>query len=150
MPRTLRYTQRTVIRASFEAIWAWLADPARYPELHPLMRKLTVEEEGGDDEESFVSYVVVDGLPVVGSLELPVRYRVHMTRRRAARDLAIRATATPGLVTTSRWSFETVDGGTRVQEAVELTAPWPIAGYALRQSLQAHAVMLDNLERRLA
>jgi len=150
MPRTLHYQQRATIVAPFEVLWAWLAEPERLPDLHPLMRQLTVVERGGDDEESFVDFEVVDGLRLACGLELPVTYSALMVRRPHERYLHIRATAALGLVTTSAWSFTDRDGGVEVVEDVALTAPSPIASFALEQSLRAHEAVLVELERRVS
>ncbi|HHH29176.1 MAG TPA: hypothetical protein ENK57_12635 [Polyangiaceae bacterium] len=149
MLRTLRYQQRARLAAPFEVLWAWLAEPEHLPELHPLMRQLTIIERGGDEVESFVDFEVVDGLPLGGGLELPVTYSALMLRRPRDRYLHVRATAIPKLVTTSEWSFTDGDDGVEIVEDVVLTAPWPIAGYALKHSQRSHEAVLAALERRL-
>lgn len=149
MLRTLRYRQRARLAASFEQLWAWLAEPELLPDLHPLMRKLTIVERGGDDAESFVDFEVVDGLPLGAGIELPITYSALMVRRPRDRYLHIRATAAPKLVTCSEWRFTDTDGGVEIVEDVVLTAPWPIADYALRQSQRSHEAVLVALERRL-
>jgi hypothetical protein len=149
MLRTLHYKQRASFAASFEELWEWLAEPERLPELHPLMRGLTVLERGGDGRESFVDFEAVDELQLAPGLLFPVTYSGLMTRRPRDRYLHIRATAVPRIVTTSNWTFTDRAGGVEVSEEVTLRAPWPIAAYALRQSQRSHEAVLLELERRL-
>ncbi|ACY18691.1 SRPBCC family protein [Haliangium ochraceum] len=147
MFRTLEYSQRVRIAAPRDELWARLSDPTRHVELHPLIRRVSIREQGeGPDDESFAVFDVVDGLPIVGRLELPVFYRTRMTRQPRAHTLIMSARCFPALTTTAVWQFRALDAETEITEQVELRAPWPLAGYSLRQSQRSHAVLFANLQ----
>lgn len=148
MPRTLGYTQRVHIDAPIDEVWSLLADPRRHVELHPLIHELIILDEGDGPEpgERYVDFEVLDGVKLLG-VEFPVKYQSHMIQRPSTRSLSLRAMVPPRLVTTVEWSLSTVDGGTQIDEQVELTAPWSVAGFSTRQSRRAHIEMFAALKR---
>ncbi|GAB4521128.1 MAG: hypothetical protein Tsb0020_39750 [Haliangiales bacterium] len=155
MPRTRHYTQQALIAAPIDEVWAWLADPLRHVELHPLMRTLTIlDEDAGPGDESAVEFEVVDGLRMMG-LEMPLRYRSRMRRRPSQWSLSTEARCWPRLTTVVDWRFAPVadEAGraphTRIHEQVSMTAPAAIVGYAMRQSQRSHQRLFEALERRI-
>jgi ligand-binding SRPBCC domain-containing protein len=151
MAKTLGYRNSAVIGAPLDEVWDWLGDPRRHIELHPLIRELTVIEEGDGPEpgECYCDFVVRDEVKLFG-VDVPVIYQSRMIRRSATHELIIRTTCQPRLVTTVLWSMRAVEGGTEVEEQVELTAPRMIAGFSTRQSQRAHEEMFATLQRLVA
>lgn len=148
MLRTLGYTQRVHIDAPIDTVWSLLADPRRHVELHPLIHELTILAEGDGPEpgERFVEFEVLDGVKLLG-VEFPVKYQSHMIQRPTTRTLSLRATVPPRLVTTVEWAMSAVNGGTQIDEQVELTAAWSVAGFSARQSRRAHAKLFAAVQR---
>jgi ligand-binding SRPBCC domain-containing protein len=148
MAKTYGYTHSAIIGAPLDDVWDWLADPRRHIELHPLIRELTITDEGDGPGpgERYCNFVVRDDVRLFG-VEVPVIYQSQMIQRPAEYKMIVRATCQPRLVTTVLWSLRTVDGGTEVEEQVELTAPRLIAGFSTRQSQKAHEQMFATLQR---
>ncbi len=151
MAKTYGYKHSAIIGAPFQEVWDWLGDPRRHIELHPLMRELTVtaEGEGPGEGERFVEFTVRDDVKLFG-VDVPVEYHSRMVQRPAEHKMLLRATCQPRLVTTVVWTLRAVDGGTEVEEQVELTAPRLIAGFSTRQSQRAHETMFATLQRLVA
>lgn len=147
MPKTLRYAQRVTIPAPIELVWSYLADPQSHRELHPLIRELTIlsEGEGPEPGERFIEFEVLDGVTLLRT-EFPVRYQARMIQRPATRCLSLQA-LTGRLVTTAEWQLSTVEGGTQIDEQVELTASRLLANFSIRQSQRSHMEMFMALQR---
>lgn len=151
MAKTYGYTHSALIGAPLDEIWEWLGDPRRHVELHPLIRELTITEEGDGPNpgERYCNFVVRDEVKLFG-VDVPVVYHSEMIKRPAEHKMIVRATCPPRLVTTVLWSLRSVDGGTEVEEQVELTAPRLIAGFSTRQSQRSHEQMFATLQRLVA
>lgn len=150
MSKTLRYRQSVVIPAPVEAVWALLVDPKNHVDLHPLVRDIEIIARGGPEGEGgWVEFEVLDGLKLLGLFEFEVRYRARMTRRPGERRLTLVAHAQPRLDTTTDWRLHAEGEGTRIDEAVELSAPGYLVRYATRQSRRSHAGMFAALQRRV-
>lgn len=151
MAKTYGYSHSATIGATIEEVWDWLADPRRHVELHPLIRELTIlaEGDGPGDGERFIDFVVRDEVKLFG-VDVPVIYNSRMIQRPAEHTMLLRATCQPRLVTTVVWTLRSVEGGTEVEEQVELTAPRIIAGFSTRQSQRAHESMFATLQRLVA
>jgi ligand-binding SRPBCC domain-containing protein len=151
MAKTYGYSHSAIIGAPIDEVWAWLGDPRRHVELHPMIRELTItaEGEGPGEGERFIDFVVRDDVRLFG-VDVPVVYNSRMIQRLAEYKMLLRATCPPRLVTTIVWTLRSVDGGTEVEEQVELTAPRIIAGFSTRQSQRAHESMFATLQRLVA
>jgi hypothetical protein len=151
MAKTYGYIHSAIIGAPLDEVWQWLGDPRRHVELHPLIRELTIleEGEGPNPGEHFCNFVVRDEVKLFG-VDVPVVYHSQMIQRRAEHKMIVRATCPPRLVTTVLWSLREVEGGTEVEEQVELTAPRLIAGFSTRQSQRSHEQMFATLQRWVA
>ena len=148
MAKTYGYTHSAIIGAPLDEVWEWLGDPRRHVELHPLIRELTILEQGDGPSagEWFCNFVVRDEVKLFG-VDVPVVYQSQMIQRRAEHKMIVRATCPPRLVTTVLWSLRAVEGGTEVEEQVELTAPRLIAGFSTRQSKRSHEQLFATLQR---
>lgn len=151
MAKTYGYTHSAIIGAPLDEVWDWLSDPRRHIELHPLIRELTITEEGEGPGpgERYCDFVVRDDVKLFG-VDVPVIYQSRMIQRPDEHKLVIRTTCQPRLETTVLWSLGAVEGGTEVVEQVELTAPRLIAGFSTRQSQRAHEAMFATLQRLVA
>lgn len=147
MAKTFAYQQHAIISAPFEQVWSWLGDPRRHVELHPMIRDLRVLAEGDGPElgERFIDFVVHDEVEVLG-LGLAVEYFSRLILRPAAATIQIRATCRPRLVTTVVWTLTEVEGGTRIDEQVELTAPRVLAKFSTGESQRAHQRMWETMQ----
>jgi ligand-binding SRPBCC domain-containing protein len=151
MAKTFGYSHSAVIGAPLEEVWDWLGDLRRHVELHPLMREITILEEGDGPGpgEHYCDFVGREEVKLFG-VDVPVIYQSRMIRRPVEHVIVIRTTCQPRLVTTVQWSLRAVEGGTEVEEQVELTAPRLIAGFSTRQSQRAHEEMFATLQRLVA
>jgi ligand-binding SRPBCC domain-containing protein len=151
MAKTYGYTHSATIGAPLDEVWDWLGDPRRHVELHPLIRELTIVEEGDGPGpgERFCNFVVRDEVKLFG-VDVPVVYQSQMIQRRAEHKMIMRTTCPPRLLTTVLWSLRAVEGGTEIEEQVELTAPRLIAGFSTRQSQRSHEQMFATLQRLVA
>jgi hypothetical protein len=151
MAKTYGYSHSAIIGAPLDEVWDWLGDPRRHIELHPLIRELTILEQGDGPGpgERYCNFVVRDEVKLFG-VDVPVVYNSQMIQRPAEHKMIVRATCPPRLQTTVLWSLRPVEGGTEVEEQVELTAPRLIAGFSTRQSQRAHVQMFATLQRLVA
>ncbi|MFO7561356.1 MAG: SRPBCC family protein [Enhygromyxa sp.] len=151
MAKTFGYSNSAIIGAPIDEVWEWLGDLNRHLELHPLLRELTIleEGEGPGPGEVYCDFVGREEVKLFG-VDVPVIYQSRMIRRAAEHQIVVRTTCAPRLVTTVQWSLRAVEGGTEVVEEVELTAPRLIAGFSTRQSQRAHEQMFATLQRLVA
>jgi hypothetical protein len=116
--------------------------------LHPLV--VSVQRTGRTENMDGYrqSYRVTDRIPF-GPISFPVSYTATL-QVPAAGDVLAEARQFPGVRLDGRVSFAAADGGTLLTEEVDITAPWPLTGFTVRQAVAAHTAMLAGIRRHFS
>lgn len=137
-----------VIPAEPDAVRDFYVDLDNLRTLHPLIVTVqrTARTVGPDGYVS--NYRVRDRIPLGRSM-FPVTYSatLHVP---AIGDVWTEARQFPRVRLRGRVSFDKVEGGTRLTERLNISAPWPLAGFTARQAVAAHAAMLAGIRMRFA
>ncbi|MCA9699831.1 MAG: SRPBCC family protein [Myxococcales bacterium] len=151
MAKTLDYQREQLLTGPRERIWELLADPLQHVGLHPLIQRVDIVASGAGPGpgQRYFDLEILDRVPLLGPLALPVRYRTHMICDPSDHSFHMRATCPPRLVTEVRWSLQAVEGGTLLRERVELSAPAPLVAFSIRASRESHEAMFAALQQRL-
>lgn len=140
--------QRTLsehIPAPPEQVRDFYVDLDNIKTLHPLVVDVrrTGRTEGPDGYRQ--SYRVTDRIRL-GSIAFRANYAATLQVPLIG-DVLTEARQFPGVRLGGRVSFAPVDGGTLLTEQFDITAPWPLAGFTVRQAVVAHAEMLAGIRR---
>ncbi len=101
----------------------------------------THREQTGEGAEGYVqTYRVSDRIPL-GPLTLPTT-NVARVRVPADGDVTAEAHQFPRVRVRTIVTFESVDGGKRITEALHIEAPRPLAATTTRKAVKAHTAML--------
>jgi hypothetical protein len=116
--------------------------------VHPLVVSVQVIDREQTTQSHTETYRVRDRIPF-GPFTLKVGYtaRVHVPDDG---DVLTEARQFPRVRLRGRVSFDEVEGGTRVTERLEITAPRPLAALTVREAVAAHAEMLAGIRRHFA
>jgi Polyketide cyclase / dehydrase and lipid transport len=139
-----RTVERTfVLGADPATVHAWMTDPERLPELHPLIDRVAITSRGDDH----VAFDVFERVPFLG-LRVPNRYRAE-NRWKGTEELDLSGTAAIGVEVRQIWKLRAVPGGTEVHQTATVSAPWPLLGFTVATANQAHAALVERLIARL-
>jgi hypothetical protein len=126
----------TTLSVEPEEVIDFLMDLNRHLGLHPFLTAATVVDTGTSPEGPWWDWSVEER-PKVGPFRYRLRFPTRMTRTSAASMTAV-VRAAPGCRLRSTTRADAVDGGCRLVEQTEVTAPWPVLGYMARQGEAAH------------
>ena len=137
-----------VVPAAPDAVQAFYADLDNLRQLHPLIVSVRRVAHTDTPDGYRRTYRVRDRIPL-GPLALPISYRTELQLHRSATAPRVDADARqfPRIRLVSTVHFEPVAAGTRLTEALTITAPRPLAGVTTRQALAAHTEMLAGIAR---
>jgi hypothetical protein len=136
---TSSFTTEARVSAAPEAVLAVLDDPPGFMRLNPLV--VAAEPAPGEAD----CYLVTDRLRLLG-VSFDLRYKVRWQRVASGLDAEVWSSPATRLHNELR---VLPDGAcARVRETVRMSAPRPLAGYALATAQAAHRDLLDQLERR--
>lgn len=143
-----QHTVSEVIPAAPNVVRDFYVDLDNLRTLHPLIVAVqrTARTVGPDGYVS--DYRVQDRIPFGRSM-LPVTYTVTL-HVPAEGEVWTEARQFPGVRLRGRVSFEEVDGGTRLTERLNISAPWPLAGFTARQAVAAHTALLAGMRSHFA
>lgn len=138
-----RTVERTFVLGTDPAtVHAWMTDPDRLPELHPLIDRVEVTSRG----EDHVAFDVFEHVPFLG-LRVPNRYRAE-NRWKGTEELDLNGIAPIGVEVRQIWRLRAVAGGTEVHQTSTVTAPWPLLGFTVATANKAHAELVERLIAR--
>jgi uncharacterized membrane protein len=134
----------TTIKAPVEKVFAFMDDPNHMPEIWPSMvevKDVKPNPKGGND---FSWVYKMAGMKVDGASEVAE----HVTNRRTIIQ------STKGIESKFTWTYETVEGGTKLNMEVEYTVPVPLLGklaeaIIVKQNEHEADTLLDNLKNRM-
>ena len=135
------------VPGSPEAAIDFLMDLNRHMGLHPFLTSVTVVGTGTSPEGLYWDWSVEER-PTVGPFRYRLRFPTRMTRT-SATSMTAMVRAAPGCRLRSTTRAYTADGGCRLVEQTEVTAPWPVLGYMARQGEAAHRRTYSLLPRAL-
>ena len=141
-------TQRTVeavIPGAADVVRAFYVDLDNLRVVHPLVVSVQRIARTVGRDGHVVRYRVRDRIPF-GVMALPVTYAatLHVP---SEGDVWTEARQLPRVRLRGRVSFDAVDGGTRLTERLDFTAPRPLIGVTVRRAVAAHAEMLTRIRR---
>ncbi|MEW5831181.1 MAG: SRPBCC family protein [Chloroflexota bacterium] len=137
--------QRAItIHAPVDRVFAYMNDPCNLPEIWPSMvevKDVKPNPKGGHD---FGWVYKMAGMRFDGASEM-VEYEAN--RRMATQS-------TKGIESRFAWTFETVDGDTRLSVEIEYNVPIPLLGrlteaLIVKQNEHEAATLLENLKSRM-
>lgn len=127
---------------------AYYVDLKNLAAVHPLIVSVDVISDSVTDGVHETSYRIKDRVPV-GFLTLPAIYTAIM-QVPVDGPVTSRALQFPGVRLQSRVSFDPVNGGTRLTESIQISAPRPLLGLTVRGAVAAHTEMLAGIRRHFA
>jgi hypothetical protein len=135
-----RFEVRTTLGCAPERAVDFLIDLDRHRGLHPFVESATVMDSGTDSGTGpggeWWDWQVVER-PKLGPLRYRIRFRARVART-SPTTMTVVVRAAPGCWLRSWTSAEAADGGCRLVETTEVTAPWPVLGYMARTGQAAH------------
>jgi hypothetical protein len=143
--RTGSWSYQVEAACAPEQALALLGDLTRQGELHPLIVEV---RELPPAPGALRSYAITDALRL-GPLPFRITYFAD-TLSVTDDEVVTLARQRPRTTLRNRTTVTAVDGGTRVQVEVELTAPRLLFGYAFREGRKAHLALAERLRGVLA
>lgn len=113
--------------------------------VHPLVVAVQRTNRTETSDGAVLTYRVRDRIRL-GPLVLPIGYTATLRVPRSG-DVQTEACQFPAVRIRGRVSFDAVDGATRLIEHLRIAAPWPLAGFTVRQATDAHITMLAGIKR---
>lgn len=111
--------------------------------VHPLIVSVKLLSHDETPDGYRVSYQVVDRIPLGPfTMKTSYRARLHVPVRG---NVHTEADQSPGVRLRGTVSFDPIEGGTRVTERIQFTAPRPLAGFTVREGCKAHVKMLNGI-----
>lgn len=138
-----RRTISAVIPAAPDSVRAFYVDLDNLRTLHPLIVAVERTARTVGPDGHVTHYRVRDRVPF-GRITFPVTYTatLHVP---STGDVTTEARQFPGVRLCGRVSFEEIEDGTRLTERIDISAPWPLAGFTARQAVAAHTAMLAGI-----
>lgn len=133
------------IPAPPEQVRAFYVDLDNIKAVHPLVVSVRATERTPTADGYRQSYHVKDRIPF-GPFTLPTSYRATLTVPEVG-EVLTEARQSPGVVLNGVVSFEPVATGTRITEAITISAPRPLATMTTREAVKAHIEMLAGIRR---
>lgn len=131
------------VPADPEAVRAFYVDLDNIKVVHPLVVSVKSMSRSETPDGYQQTYRVVDRIPL-GPLTIRTRYQARL-RVPARGDVLTEADQSPGVRLRGTVSFEPEDGGTKVTERIDITAPRLLAGMTIREGVKAHVKMLAGI-----
>ena len=145
---SIERTVSEVIPATPTVVRDFYVDLDNLRTLHPLIVAVQRTARTVGPDGYIADYRVQDRIPF-GRATLPVTYTATL-RVPVEGEVWTEARQFPRVRLRGRVSFDEVDGGTRLTERLDISAPWPLAGFTARQAVTAHAAMLAGIARHFA
>jgi hypothetical protein len=143
-----RFEVSAQVATSPAAVVDFLAALDQHRGLHPYLVSATVADEGSSAQGAWRDWRVEER-PTIGPARYRLRFGARLTRT-SETTLTTLVRAAPGCWLRSVTSATAVDGGSRVTETTEVTAPWPVLGYMTRAGEAAHRRTFSRLPEALA
>ena len=124
---------------------AYYVDLKNLAALHPLIVSVNTISDSVTDGVHETTYRIKDRVPV-GLLTLPVTYTAIM-RVPVDGPVTSRALQFPGVRLQSQVTFDPGNGGTRLTESIQISAPRPLLGLTVRGAGAAHTEVLAGIRR---
>lgn len=137
---TQSFVTEAIIQAPPAAALAALDDLPAFMRLNPLVTDVTRDPAEAD------TYVITDRLRMIG-LSFHIRYRARVVR--VADGLDSEVWASPATHLHNELRILPEGAVARLRETVRMTAPRPLAGYAIANAQAAHRDLIDRFKARV-
>jgi hypothetical protein len=143
-----RFELSVQVAAAPAEVIDFLADLDRHRGLHPFLVSASVVDEGSSALGPWTDWRVEER-PRIGPVPYRLRFRARLTRT-SQTSMTTLVRAAPGCWLRSATTATAVEGGSRINETTDVTAPWPVLGYMTRSGEAAHRRTFNRLSAALA
>jgi len=143
-----RFENGIFIRTDPERVARFLEELSEQAALHPLIVAIEEVPGRGGDAPGSRRYRIRDRLRM-GPVTFYIRYEATVWRDPVRGEVISEVSQFPAVRLRNVTRCRAEKDGTAVEERVEISAPWMLLGYVVKQARQSHARMLENLKARL-
>jgi hypothetical protein len=137
----------TTVAASPEQAIDFLLELDRHYGLHTYVESAVRVSQGTDVEGEWTEWDIVER-PALGPFHYRIRFRSRQIRT-SATSMVGRVRPAPACTLVAASTATSTDAGTRVAEAVTVTAPWLLVDYMARHARIAHTRLFQGLPGEL-
>ena len=148
---TTNYQLDIVIERSVEEVFPFFCDLRNHVHLHPLLTKVkitdTFENKVG---QAVTTFKLEEKIKVMGGLSMPNTYVAHRILSEDKNTCTFSVKTFPNVDLSSSYIFlEVGNQCTKIEEKVNIQAPWGLSGFVTKTAKNAHITLLKKLKQYL-